>query len=108
MTEVRLKATLQRCCHISRLSVSGAQRWWDEAFRKISYRPADLAGNLLLTDMLSKIVARLSLVVSLYEGDRKDGCGGDHRRMIVAALRAKGRMGHHLAGVEGRVRLTEG
>lgn len=58
----------------------------------------------MLTDMLSKIVARLSLVVSLYEEDRKDDCGADHHRMIVAALRAKGLMDHHLAGVEGRVR----
>lgn len=75
---------------------------------------ADLAGNSVLTEMLSKIVARLSLVMSLYEEDRKDDCGADHHRMIVAALKAKDLqkaqdlMDHHLADIEGRVRLTEG
>lgn len=75
---------------------------------------ADLAGNSVLTEMLAKVVARLSLVMSLYEEDRKDDCGADHHRMIVAALRAKDLqkaqdlMDHHLADIEGRVRLTEG
>jgi len=75
---------------------------------------ADLAGNSVLTEMLAKIVARLSLVMSLYEEDRKDDCGADHHRMIVAALKAKDLskaqdlMDHHLADIEGRVRLTEG
>lgn len=75
---------------------------------------ADLAGNPVLTEMLSKIVARLSLVMSLYEEDRKDDCGAAHHRMIVAALKAKDLakaqdlMDHHLADIEGRVRLTEG
>ncbi len=75
---------------------------------------ADLAGNPVLTEMLSKVVARLSLVMSLYEEDRTDDCGADHHRMIVAALKAKdlGKaqdlMDHHLADIEGRVRLTEG
>lgn len=75
---------------------------------------ADLAGNPVLTEMLSKIVARLSLVMSLYEEDRTDDCGADHHRMIVTALKAKDLskaqdlMDHHLADIEGRVRLTEG
>ncbi|NEJ71494.1 FCD domain-containing protein [Rhizobium phaseoli] len=75
---------------------------------------ADLAGNPVLTEMLSKIVARLSLVMSLYEEDRKDDCGADHHRMIVTALKTKDLtkaqdlMDHHLADIEGRVRLTEG
>lgn len=75
---------------------------------------AELAGNPVLTEMLAKIVARLSLVMSLYEEDRKDDCGADHHRQIVAALKAKdvGKarelMDHHLADIEGRVRLTEG
>lgn len=75
---------------------------------------ADLAGNPVLTEMLSKIVARLSLVMSLYEEDKKDDCGADHHRMIVGALKAKDLpkaqelMDHHLADIEGRVRLTEG
>jgi DNA-binding GntR family transcriptional regulator len=75
---------------------------------------AELAGNPVLTEMLSKIVARLSLVMSLYEEDRKDDCGADHHRMIVTALKAKDLakaqdlMEHHLADIEGRVRLTEG
>lgn len=75
---------------------------------------AELAGNPVLTEMLAKIVARLSLVMSLYEADSKDDCGADHHRMIVAALQARDLpkaqelMDHHLADIEGRVRLTEG
>lgn len=75
---------------------------------------AELAGNPVLTEMLAKIVARLSLVMALYEEERKDDCGADHHRMIVAALKAKelakaqDLMDHHLADIEGRVRLTEG
>jgi DNA-binding GntR family transcriptional regulator len=75
---------------------------------------AHAAGNPVLTEMLAKIVARLSLVMSLYEEEPKDDCGADHHRMIVAALKekdlakAQGLMKHHLADIEGRVRLTEG
>lgn len=75
---------------------------------------AELGGNAVMTEMLSKIVARLSLVMSLYEEERKDDCGADHHRLIVTALKAKDLakaqqlMDHHLADIEGRVRLTEG
>ncbi|CDZ30131.1 Transcriptional regulator, GntR family [Neorhizobium galegae bv. officinalis] len=75
---------------------------------------AELGGNAVLTEVLSKIVARLSLVMSLYEEERKDDCGADHHRQIVGALKAKDLakaqqlMDHHLADIEGRVRLTEG
>ncbi|QYA05038.1 GntR family transcriptional regulator [Rhizobium sp. B21/90] len=75
---------------------------------------AEIAGNSVLTEMLAKIVARLSLVMALYEEDRKDDCGADHHRMIVAAVKdkdafkAKELMDHHLADIEGRVKLTEG
>ncbi|WP_312223777.1 GntR family transcriptional regulator [Rhizobium rhizoryzae] len=75
---------------------------------------AELGGNAVMTEMLSKIVARLSLVMALYEEDKKDDCGADHHRMIVTALKAKDvakaqqLMDHHLADIEGRVRLTEG
>lgn len=75
---------------------------------------AELGGNAVLTEILSKIVARLSLVMALYEEERKDDCGADHHRLIVAALKAKDLakaqhlMDHHLADIEGRVRLTEG
>jgi DNA-binding GntR family transcriptional regulator len=75
---------------------------------------AELGGNAVLTEVLSKIVARLSLVMSLYEEERKDDCGADHHRLIVTALKGKDLakaqqlMDHHLADIEGRVRLTEG
>ncbi|MBY5796257.1 GntR family transcriptional regulator [Rhizobium leguminosarum] len=75
---------------------------------------AELGGNAVLTEILSKIIARLSLVMSLYEEERKDDCGADHHRQIVSALKAKDLekaqqlMDHHLADIEGRVRLTEG
>jgi DNA-binding GntR family transcriptional regulator len=75
---------------------------------------AELGGNAVMTEILSKIVARLSLVMALYEEEKQDDCGADHHRMIVAALKAKDvvkaqqLMDHHLADIEGRVRLTEG
>ena len=75
---------------------------------------AELGGNGVLTEMLSKNVTRLSLVMALYEEEKHDDCGADHHRMIVSALKAKDitkaqqLMDHHLADIEGRVRLTEG
>ncbi len=75
---------------------------------------ADLGGNVVMTEMLSKVVARLSLVMALYEEEKQDDCGADHHRQIVTALKAKDLakaqhlMDHHLADIEGRVRLTEG
>ncbi|CDN52737.1 Transcriptional regulator, GntR family [Neorhizobium galegae bv. officinalis bv. officinalis str. HAMBI 1141] len=75
---------------------------------------AELGGNAVMTEMLSKIVARLSLVMALYEEEKQDDCGADHHRLIVTALKAKDLMkaqqlmDHHLADIEGRVRLTEG
>ncbi|MBB4000720.1 GntR family transcriptional regulator [Aureimonas pseudogalii] len=75
---------------------------------------AEIAGNPVLTEVLSKIVARLSLVMSLYEEGGQDDCGADHHRQIVGALKAsdlrtaQDLMDHHLADIESRVRLTEG
>jgi DNA-binding GntR family transcriptional regulator len=75
---------------------------------------AELGGNPVMTEMLSKIVARLSLVMALYEEEKQDDCGADHHRLIVSALKvrdlskAQQLMDHHLADIEGRVRLTEG
>ncbi|WP_064708305.1 GntR family transcriptional regulator [Rhizobium bangladeshense] len=75
---------------------------------------ADLGANAVLTEVLTKIVARLSLVMALYEEEKQDDCGADHHRQIVTALKAKDLakaqhlMDHHLADIEGRVRLTEG
>lgn len=75
---------------------------------------AELADNAVLTEMLSKIVARLSLVMALYEEKHSDDCGADHHRMIVEALKKKDLaeaqrlMDHHLADIESRVSLTKG
>lgn len=75
---------------------------------------AELGGNAVMTEVLSKIVARLSLVMALYEEEKQDDCGADYHRLIVTALKAKDLaraqqlMDHHLADIEGRVRLTEG
>lgn len=75
---------------------------------------AELGGNPVMTEMLSKIVARLSLVMALYEEEKQDDCGADHHRLIISALKdkdvakAQELMDHHLADIEGRVRLTEG
>ena len=73
-----------------------------------------IAGNAVLSEMLAKLVARLSLVMALYEDERVDDCGAEHHRAIVAALRekdlkkAQGLMDTHLGDIEGRVELTEG
>lgn len=75
---------------------------------------AEIAGNPVLTEVLSKIVARLSLVMALYEEGGQDDCGADHHRAIVTAIKVKDvrkaqdLMDHHLADIESRVRLTEG
>lgn len=75
---------------------------------------ADLSHNAVLTEVLAKIVARLSLVMSLYEERHHDDCGADHHRLIVKALKEKDLqqaqklMDHHLADIEARVQLTQG
>ena len=73
-----------------------------------------IAGNEVLSEMLAKLVARLSLVMALYEDERADDCGAEHHQAIVAALRAndlkraQALMDTHLGDIEGRVKLTEG
>lgn len=74
---------------------------------------AGISGNGVLTELLGKVVARLSLVMALYEEERSDECGADEHVAIVAALRhndlplALRLMDEHLADIEGRVRLTQ-
>jgi DNA-binding GntR family transcriptional regulator len=73
-----------------------------------------IADNDVLSEMLAKLVARLSLVMALYEDERADDCGAEHHRAIVEALReqdlkkAQDLMDTHLGDIEGRVKLTEG
>jgi DNA-binding GntR family transcriptional regulator len=73
---------------------------------------AKLGGNDVLTELLGKVVARMSLVMALYEEDHSDECGADHHLAIVEAMRRKDLNGaqklmeDHLADIEGRVRLT--
>lgn len=75
---------------------------------------AAIAGNAVLSEMLAKLVARLSLVMALYEDERQDDCGADHHLSIVGALKsgdvrkAQMLMDTHLADIEGRVKLTPG
>lgn len=75
---------------------------------------AAIAGNDVLSEMLSKLVVRLSIVMALYEDQRQDDCGAEHHAGIVAALRAgdlrqaQALMDAHLADIEGRVKLTPG
>lgn len=74
---------------------------------------ARISGNGVLAELLEKVVARLSLVMALYEDERHDDCGTDHHRAILAAVRdkdikrAQHLMAEHLADIEGRVRLTQ-
>jgi len=73
---------------------------------------AKVSGNDVLTELLAKVVARLSLVMALYEEDRSDECGADHHLAIIGAIRRKAvsdaqrLMDEHLTDIEGRVRLT--
>jgi DNA-binding GntR family transcriptional regulator len=72
---------------------------------------ASCCGNEVLTEALSKIIARISLVTALYQPTARDTCGTDHHRDIVAAIgegnieKAKSLMDHHLADMEASVRL---
>ncbi|MFM0275387.1 GntR family transcriptional regulator [Paraburkholderia aspalathi] len=74
---------------------------------------ARISGNGVLTELLEKVVARLALVMTLYEHEHHDDCGTDHHRAILGAVREKDLkralhlMNEHLADVEGRVRLTQ-
>lgn len=74
---------------------------------------AALSGNGVLTELLGKVVARLSLVMALYEEERTDECGADEHLAVIAAIRrqdlpaALRLMDEHLADIEGRVRLTQ-
>ncbi|MDR3470363.1 MAG: GntR family transcriptional regulator [Devosia sp.] len=71
---------------------------------------ARLGGNDVLTEILDKVVARVSLVNYVYKVQPKDNCG-DHRNILAAIrkrdlARARALMDEHLAELEGRVRLT--
>lgn len=71
---------------------------------------ARLGGNDVLTEILSKVVARVSLVNYVYKVQPKDNCG-DHRNILVAIrkrdlARARTLMDEHLAELEDQVRLT--
>jgi DNA-binding GntR family transcriptional regulator len=74
---------------------------------------ARLGGNDVMTELLGKVVARISLVMALYEEESHDDCGTDHYRAIIDDLRRKDlaqaqrRMDEHLADIESRVRLTQ-
>ncbi|SHH00605.1 transcriptional regulator, GntR family [Kaistia soli DSM 19436] len=74
---------------------------------------ARLGGNEVMTELLGKVVARISLVMALYEEEPHDDCGTNHHREIIADLRrhdlaaAQERMDEHLADIESRVRLTQ-
>ena len=75
---------------------------------------AQLSRNEVLTEMLTKLVSRISLVMALYEDEHHDDCGADYHKAILAALRrgdlkaTQDIMDAHLADIEGRVRLTQG
>lgn len=74
---------------------------------------ARLGGNDVLTDLFNNVTARLSLVMVLYEEEKRDDWGADHHHDIVAAIRkrdvklAQKLMNEHLADIESRVRLTQ-
>ena len=74
---------------------------------------ARLGGNEVMTEMLGKVVARISLVMALYEYEPHDECGTDHHRAIIADLRrrdlagAQRTLNEHLTDLESRVRLTQ-
>ena len=74
---------------------------------------ARMARNPVLTETLAKIVARLSLVTALYGQERRDDCGADDHRSILAAIdkrdvgEACRLMDRHLLHIESHVSLDE-
>ena len=74
---------------------------------------AALGENPVLTELLDKVLARISLVMTLYGVASHNECGSDHHRQIVQAVRRKDLVGaqalmrEHLADIESRVRLTQ-
>ena len=74
---------------------------------------ARMARNPVLTETLSGIVARLSLVTALYGQKGHDDCGADEHRSILGAItrgdvdEACALMDRHLRHIESHVRLDE-
>jgi DNA-binding GntR family transcriptional regulator len=74
---------------------------------------ARIGGNGVLAEALQKVIARLAIVMTLYEQKHHDDCGTDHHRNILGAIRSKDMpralslMDAHLADIERRVRLTQ-
>ena len=72
---------------------------------------AKAAGNTVLVVSLKNLVARLSLVASLYERQTRERCGADNHRQILEAIRsgdqdaAKVLMESHLADIEASLNL---
>lgn len=82
--------------------------------KKFHVELARLGGNAILTEIIDKMMARIGLVMSLYDAETRDPCG-DHRNIIAALRRrdlatAQALMAEHLGIIERRVRLmpTEG
>jgi DNA-binding GntR family transcriptional regulator len=82
--------------------------------KKFHVELARLGRNAVLTEIIDKMMARIGLVMSLYDAETHDPCG-DHRNIIAALRRrdlatAQARMAEHLGIIERRVRLlpTEG
>jgi DNA-binding GntR family transcriptional regulator len=82
--------------------------------KKFHVELARMGHNVVLTEMVDKMMARIGLVMSFYDPETHDPCG-DHRKIIAALRRrdlaaAKDLMAEHLGIIERRVRLlpTEG
>ena len=73
---------------------------------------AEFAGNRVLADFLRDLVARTSLILSLYAAHSEPGCTMDEHDTILDALVRHDReesarlMDHHLRDIEGSVDLT--
>ena len=93
-------------------SMPGPMRPSKPACRAISTSSLRSSAAMASMELLGKVVARLSLVMALYETEHSDECLADEHLAIVAALRrsdlaeAQRLMDEHLADIEGRVRLT--
>ena len=67
---------------------------------------AALGENPVMTELLDKVIARMSLVMTLYGVASHNDCGSSHHRQIVQAirrkdlLRAQALMREHLADIE--------
>jgi DNA-binding GntR family transcriptional regulator len=73
----------------------------------------EISGNIVLSDILSNLMVRSSLIVALYQRNDVPSCASDEHQEIITALeqgdnaRAVAVMLEHLDELEGQLALEE-